>query len=249
MRLRLHLRITGLDFCVRISTDIAEHRSALLACSFQFVEFVTCNDTRKITSFVDGGKTVEVVGQFFGMGFGAGCMTEYNVGEFLCSLNDVIFVTEAVGKDDVASLVCKVCCGVIASCVFGNTGFDDNSDLKFFCHCFRSVDEVLIVSAVLIVQSDKTEFDVRIFGTENKRIRLAAIVVASNESNCQRCHKCDYEHKCQDFFLHRNLRILCLSAFCRLIHFLKVTECSSILSTIAREQTLTPCARNASPPP
>ena len=106
-----------------------------------------------------------VVGKAFGVSLGSGRMAELNVGEFFRSLNHERFMPEAVRKYYVATLIRKVSRSVIASRGFVNGIFEDHlivgkteGLLNFFCR----VHEVQVVSGLVIVKENETDFDVGI---------------------------------------------------------------------------------------
>ena len=131
------------------------------------------------------------VSEIFGMRFRSGSMAELNVRIFLCRFDQIIFMTETVGKNDIATVVGEFARFLIAFVTFGNSG-NDNDLFVFksegFLRNFHCVDKVLIVSRVFVVQTDKTDFDV------------VGVVAAANEYCAERSHYGYNEQYCQYFF-------------------------------------------------
>lgn len=182
------------DLCFRIGDD------TVVVGVIAVEEFVTRDDTRKITAFVDGRKRIMEIGDIFGMSGGAGCMCKLNIGIFLGSLQDVGLVTEAVRKDEIATVVDKVNRSIVAFCRLGNIGPQNEFDTEIVARLSCGVDKVLVICAVFAVQADETELEI-------------GAVIARDERDCDGCHERQNKHKCQNLFLHSYLRILCLSAY------------------------------------
>jgi len=102
-------------------------------------------------------------------------MCKYNFGEFFCSLDDVIFMTEAVCKNNVAACVNKACSRFIALRGLGNICLYKNLIVlkaELFLSSFCSIDKVFVVSAVFFVPHDVS--------IKHEQIIIAA---TSSESN------------------------------------------------------------------
>ena len=99
-----------------------------------------------------------------GVSGGTGSVAELHVGIICGNLSEEGFVTEAVGKDNVATCVHEFFGGGGASLVLENVGFDD--DIAFAQSEFAygesgGVDEVLVIGRFFTVQADETEFEIR----------------------------------------------------------------------------------------
>ena len=64
-----------------------------------------------------------IVVKAFCMSLCAGCMKELNFRELLSSLNDIVFMTKAVCKYNIAALVNKLCSCVVALIAFRKVCF------------------------------------------------------------------------------------------------------------------------------
>ena len=96
-----------------------------------------------------------VVGNAGSVRLGTGGMAELNLGEFLGGLEQEGFMAEAVGKDEVAALVNKLCGGVIAGLALGNVGLEKILHAQRFAGGLGGVDEVEVVAGVFIMQEDE----------------------------------------------------------------------------------------------
>ena len=102
--------VAGDDFGIGVSADVANLGLVLgeLTVGDHLVELHTGSDTGEVTAFIDGGKSVVVVGKTLGVGAGAGGVAELNLGEFLGSGDEVRLMAEGVGEDDVAAGVGEI---------------------------------------------------------------------------------------------------------------------------------------------
>ena len=226
--------VAGDDFRIGERADIAHLRPFRgdFARFDHLVELVARDDTGEITTFINGGKTVVIVLDTVGVRLGAGGVCKLDLGEFPRRSDDVILMTEAVRENDVAALIHKVDCRIIACRTLGDTGLDDDSDLLLLRKVSCGVDEVLVIGAVLVMQADHTERDVGILGPEDER---SVTLVARGKTYRDRHDKCQNERERHNFFLHKNLRILCLSAFYCFLN--TMVPSSDILSMTARDFT------------
>ena len=169
---------------------------------------MTRDNAGKITGIIDGRESVDVVGELLGVRPCAGGVREHDIGELLRRLDHVSLMTEAVREDDIAALVDEVGGGVIALGAFGDVPGDDKLGAERIASRLRRVDEVLVISAVLVVQADETEFET---------VSAFVLGIARRKRDRERHHKRQHEHECQEFLLHKYLRILCLSALLRVL--------------------------------
>ena len=145
----------GDNFGIGESADIAHLGGGDFACFEQGVKLQTGGDTGKVTAFIYGSKSVVIVGKVLGVGLGSGSVAELYIGELFGGLDHIIFVAEAVGEDDIATLVYKVGGCYVASVAFGDVSLHDNLGIlktKFGLNFIHRVDEVLVISGLLIVQ-------------------------------------------------------------------------------------------------
>ena len=117
-------------------------------------------------------------------------------------------MTEAVREDDIAALVDEIGGGVIAGVVLGDVPGDDELGAERIASRLRRVDEVLVIGRLFVMQADETEFET---------VSAVVLGIARRKRDRERHHKCQHEHECQEFLLHKYLRILCLSALLRVL--------------------------------
>ena len=166
--------VTGNNLGVGVSADITDLRFFCrdVAGFDHLVQLHTCGNTGQETAFINRSKCIVIVVQSLGVCLRACCVTELHFREFLGSLDHVIFMTEAVGKDDGAAAVSKFCRSVVALLALGHVRFQNDLILGktqslgcFFC----AVDEVEVVGGVLVMQENKSYLhsaQVRLFGRD-----------------------------------------------------------------------------------
>ena len=106
-----------------------------------------------------------IVSKLFGVSLGTGSVAELNIGEFLCSLDHEVLVTERVSEDEIATVVNKLASGIVALGAFGD--IDLHNDLicgktESSACCICSIDEVLVIGGVLVMQEDEANFEIGI---------------------------------------------------------------------------------------
>ena len=150
--------ITGHNFCICISTYIT-HLSLILGnitVSDHLIQLHACNDTCKVTAIIDGSKCIVEVVQTLSMSLGSGCMAELNIGILLSSLDDVVLMSKAVCENEIATCISKLTSCFISFLSFRNVGLGHVLNAKLLTSCLCSVQEVQIISRVLIMQENKT---------------------------------------------------------------------------------------------
>ena len=96
------------------------------------------------------------VGQLLGMSHGTGGVAELHVGVFLGSLDQEGLMAEGVGEDDVAILDLDQLNGCfVASVGLGDLGLLNHLHAHGLTSGLGSVDEVLVVGRVLVMQEDE----------------------------------------------------------------------------------------------
>ena len=126
------------------------------------VELHTCGNAGQVTAFVDGSECVVEVGELLGVSHGAGSVAELNLGLLLGSLQDVGLMAEAVGENDVATLVNEVQSRIVAGVGLGDVALDDDliiTETESLLGFLDTVDEVEVVGGVLIVEADHTQLE------------------------------------------------------------------------------------------
>ena len=93
------------------------------------------------------------------MGHRAGGVAELDLGALLRDLQQEALVTKAVGKHNVEAVVDHIHGGVIALLAFGNAGLDLVLNAQLLAGFLGSVDEVLVVGGLLVVQGDEADLD------------------------------------------------------------------------------------------
>ena len=159
------------DFCIRICADVTDLDVAVcivvvgfeLACFVHLDELHAGSDACKISALIDVCERIVVVCNARGVGKGARRVAELNFGEFPCSLQNVFLMTEGIGKDDVAALVCKVGSRVVAVVVLGDARLHDELGALLFAGGLDRVDEILVVCRIFIMQGDEADLDARLF--------------------------------------------------------------------------------------
>ena len=90
-------------------------------------------------------------------------VAELNLGKFLSCLNHIALVAEAVGKNDFAAVVSKVCSCFVARVVLADIGLENDlivGELELFLYGVGSLHKVVVVGGVLIVKENETDFEV-----------------------------------------------------------------------------------------
>ena len=157
--------VAGFNFRIRHSADIT-HFCLLcgdLAVLNHFVELETGDDTGKVSAFINGGESIVEVGNFRGVRLGAGSVAELHVRVFHGGAHHEIFMTEGIGKDNIAAFFGKLHSGGLAGIGFGNVGLDKNLfvlQTKLLLHSLCSIDEVLVIGGIFIVEADDTDFEI-----------------------------------------------------------------------------------------
>ena len=156
---------TADNFCIWIGTDITN-----LSCIFcdlavcdHLVQFHTCYNTGYITGFINRCKVIVHIGKSAACCLISCCMAELYIREFCCCLKDVGFMAKAVGKDDVASLVCKVYGCIITCLIFRDIPFDDDLIIrksKCFLHTFCTGIMSGCITLILITDKDKANLQI-----------------------------------------------------------------------------------------
>ena len=153
--------VTGNDFSVGECADVADLGifSGEVAVVDHLVELETGSNTGEVTAFIDGSECVVVVVKTLGVSLGAGGVAELNFRELLGGLNDIVFVTEAVGKDDVAAGVGQLSGGLVAGLILRNVGLENGLNAEGLAGFLGSVHEVEVIGGVLVVQEDKADLE------------------------------------------------------------------------------------------
>ena len=120
--------ITGNNLCIWECTYITDLACVFFYCAVcdHLIQFQTSYHTRYITCFVDICKVVMHIGKSAGCCLSSCCMTELYVRIFSCCFEDISLMSEAVCKNNLASLVCKVCCCIVTSLIFADQSFLNN---------------------------------------------------------------------------------------------------------------------------
>ncbi len=156
--------VTGNHLSVGESADIAHLGliSGDLTGLDHLVQLHTGSDTGQITTLIDGGESVVIVGDTGGVSQRAGGVAELNIGALLSSLQHEGLMAEGVGEDDVAAVIDQVHSGVVALLALGDVGLQDVVSLgqTQVGNSFHStIDKVLVIGGVLIMQADETNLD------------------------------------------------------------------------------------------
>ena len=178
-KLNVHLDGRADGFCAKVERGVAGDNFSIgvcadvthfgffcgeFACCDHFIEFQTCGNACKETTFVNGSECVDKVRKIFGVSSRSGCVCKQNFGSLFSSFQHICFVTERVCENNVATCVDKVHGFLIASIVLRDTGFDDDlivAKTEFALNFFHRRDEVFVVRAVFVMQAKHTDFDVR----------------------------------------------------------------------------------------
>ena len=107
-----------------------------------------------------------VVVKSFGMCAGTGGMAELNVRVLLSGFDHVVLMSEAVGKDDRATLLNKVNGCFKALLVLGDVGLEDELGLfeaESLTGLVGGIDEVEVIGRVFIMQEDEADLEVGVF--------------------------------------------------------------------------------------
>ena len=97
------------------------------------------------------------------MSLSAGGVAELNILKFFSSLKNIRFVTEGIGKNNLASLVNKLCGSGVAGIVLSDVGLNENlivGKIQLFLYAFKCLDEVVVIGGVFVVKADKTDFEI-----------------------------------------------------------------------------------------
>ena len=100
-----------------------------------------------------------------GMSGSTGRMTEFNVREFICRLEHIRLMTEAICKNDVAALVCKVRRCFVALIALGDVSLENYlriAESESFLCLFCGVHEVLVIGGVFVVKEYKAYLYIRL---------------------------------------------------------------------------------------
>ena len=100
-----------------------------------------------------------VVVKTLGVSLGTGGVAELNFGELLGGLDDIVFVTEAVGKDYVAAGVGQLSGCLVAGLILRNVGLENGLNAEGLAGFLGSVHEVEVIGGVLVVQEDKADLE------------------------------------------------------------------------------------------
>ena len=98
---------------------------------------------------------MEVV-QTLSMSLGSGCMAELNIGILLSSLDDVVLMSKAVCENEITTCISKLTSCFISFLSFRNVGLGHVLNTKLLTSCFCCIQEVQIISRVLIMQENET---------------------------------------------------------------------------------------------
>ena len=139
--------VAGDNLCVCESTDVTHlcFLSCELTCFNHFVELETCGNTCKVTALVNGCESVVVVSKVFRVSHCACSVAELYVRIFLCGLNHILLVAEAVCENDIAAAVCKVNSCFVAFVALGNVNLFNNLNAELCTSFSCSLDEVEVV--------------------------------------------------------------------------------------------------------
>ena len=163
--------ITGDHFCVGVSADISDLDGAVfcivlfleLSVGFHFRQLHSGYDARYITGLVNGG---EIVVHVFQSGKGClitGSMAELYIRILFSSFDHVIFVAEAVCKNDLTSLICKIHGLFSAGLILGNIEDLDNLVIfqsESFFHPFDTQHMSVSITFLLVADVDDTNFEI-----------------------------------------------------------------------------------------
>ncbi len=103
------------------------------------------------------------IGKSAGCSLCSCCMTELNLRIFPCCFQYISLMSKAVCKDDLTSLICKVCCRIIASFIFTDESFLNNLRIvktKLLFHLINSFHMSCCVTFILITDIDHSYFQV-----------------------------------------------------------------------------------------
>ena len=120
------------------------------------------------------------------MSLGSGCMAELNIGIFLSSLNDVVLMSEAVCENEITTCISKLTSCFISFLSFRNVGLGHVLNAKLLTSCLCSVQEVQIISRVLIMQENKT----CLYTTDSFAISCCFSSSCHLSSSCNSCRIC-----------------------------------------------------------
>ena len=125
---KIERSISGNNLCIWECTNITHLAVIFCNCAVfdHLIQFETGNNTGYITSFINICKIVVHIGKSACCCLSSCCMAELYVRILSCCFKDIGLMTEAVCKNNLTSLICKVCCCIIASFVFTDQCFLNN---------------------------------------------------------------------------------------------------------------------------
>ena len=157
--------VAGNHFRVRISAHVAHIGIGDGARVHHFLQLHAGHDSGDVTGLVDVVEEVAEVGKALGFGMGASGVGKVDVRIFLSGLNHVSFVTEGVGKDDVAALLRKVHRGIIAGFALTDGILEDQVRVGVDAQRLASGLDALHVGEgvafVLVADQDCTHLEIR----------------------------------------------------------------------------------------
>ena len=145
------------------------------------------------------------------IGKSAGCclsscrMTELYVRILSCCFQDISFMSKTVCKNNLASLVCKVCCCIVASFIFTDQSFLNNLRIiktKIFYHLIDSSHVSCCITFVLITDINRTNLEIFFCNS----CTTFAVITRKYRCTHRNCHYC-CKSNCQCFF-HSSSSIL-----------------------------------------
>lgn len=146
--------VTDLNIAVLIIVGIGE-----LAGIDHFLELEAGCNACEVTAFVDGSKCIVEVGEVDDLSLIAGGVQEFNVFIFLCGADHIVFMTEAVCKNDIAAVICEVASGFIAILTFGNAGLENELNAHLCAGFLCGGNEIPVIGGVFIMERDKAELN------------------------------------------------------------------------------------------
>ena len=141
---------SGDNLCIGKCADVSDLCFIFrnVAVLDHLVQLHACRDAGQESALVDRSKRVVIVVKAFGMRLCAGRMAELHFRYFLCRLDHVILMAEAVREYDAAALVCHIHGLFIALLSFRNIRLQDDlifAHAKHLGRFLRSVDEVQVI--------------------------------------------------------------------------------------------------------
>ena len=162
---KIERSISGNNLCIWECTYITHFAVILCNCSIfdHFIQFQTCNYTRYITCFINICEIVMHIRKTTGCCLSSCCVAKLNIRIFSCCFQYIAFMTKAVCKNDLATLICKVCCCVETSFIFTNQSlFDDLGIIqsKCFLHFIDTSHMSCGISLILITDVNGTDLQI-----------------------------------------------------------------------------------------